>query len=353
MSLSFGLFFSGQLPLDGSRSAGDEYRTILDLAEEGEELGFESVWLTEHHFAADSYMPGIFPLLGALAARTTTIKLGAGVILAPFNHPLRVAEDAAVVDLLSGGRLLLGLGLGWRDEEFRVFNVPRRRRVALLEDAIAVVWTALRGERFTYRGPTIEVEDCRIMPSPGRELPVWLGATADPGLRRVGELADAYISGFTSAENFAHRLSIVDASAREAGRTTPVPAAAMIDCWPGAAGQTVLDGAWAATDIYRSWHAGNDTADTPLVMPVHEPGDAPPLLQHGDPSAVAAGLRAFVDAAGDRDFLLCLRFAFPGVDPADTRRAMRIFASEVVPLLTGRPEPLGTPGVLTIRGGLG
>ena len=82
----------------------------------------------------------------------------------------------------------------------------------------------------------------------------------------------AYISGFTSAENFAHRLSVVDASSREAGRPTPLPAAAMIDCWPGIAGQTVLDAAWAATDIYRAWHAGSDTADTPLVMPRHERG---------------------------------------------------------------------------------
>lgn len=349
MSLRFGLFFSGQLPLDGSRSAGDEYRIILDLAEEGEQLGFESVWLTEHHFAADSYLPSIFPLLGALAARTQTIKFGAGVILAPFNDPIRVAEDAAVVDLLSGGRLLLGLGLGWRAEEFRVFNVPRRRRVAHLEDAIAVVWTALRGERFTYRGPTIEVEDCRIMPSPGRDIPVWLGATADPGLRRVGQRADAYISGFTSAENFAHRLAVVDGSAREAGRPTPVPAAAMIDCWSGIPDRTVLAGAWAATDIYRRWHAGDDAAETELTMPVHEPDEAPPLLQHGDPWQVAAGLREFVDAAGERDFLLCLRFAFPGVDPDQTRRAMRDFASDVVPLLTAGREPLGPPGVLTSR----
>jgi alkanesulfonate monooxygenase SsuD/methylene tetrahydromethanopterin reductase-like flavin-dependent oxidoreductase (luciferase family) len=344
VSLRLGLFFSGQLPLDGSRSAGDEYQIIIDLAGEGERLGFESVWLTEHHFAADSYLPTIFPLLGAIAARTTTIKLGAGVILAPFNNPIRVAEDAAVVDLLSGGRLLLGMGLGWRGEEFRVFNVPRRKRVAHLEDALAVVWTALKGERFSYSGPTIQVEDCRIMPSPGRAIPIWLGASADPGLERVGAVADAYISGFTSAQNFAHRLAVVDEAARAAGRPVPMPVAAMIDCWPGTPDARVLAGAWAATDIYRRWHAGDDTAESVLTMPDHEPGDAPPLLQHGDPDDIAAGLGQFVDAARGRDFLICLRFAFPGVDPDLTRDAMRTFAADVMPRLTSAWEPTSGAG---------
>jgi alkanesulfonate monooxygenase SsuD/methylene tetrahydromethanopterin reductase-like flavin-dependent oxidoreductase (luciferase family) len=334
MTLRIGLFFSGQLPLDGSRPAGDEYRAILDLAEEGERLGFEAVWLTEHHFAADAYLPSIFPLLAAIAARTSTIKVGAGVVLAPFNHPIRLAEDAAVTDLLSGGRLLLGLGLGWRDEEFRVFGIPRRRRVGYLEDAIAVVWTALRGERFSYAGSTINVDNCRVMPAPGRELPIWLGASADPGLVRVGQLADAYISGFTSAENFAHRLSVVDESARAAGRPNPLPAAALIDCWCGSPDPRVLAGAWAATDIYRVWHAGGDTAEVPLAMPVHDSDEPPPLLVHGQPAEVAAGLRRFVDAAGARDLMLCLRFAFPGVGPQATREAMRAFAGAVAPLLT-------------------
>jgi alkanesulfonate monooxygenase SsuD/methylene tetrahydromethanopterin reductase-like flavin-dependent oxidoreductase (luciferase family) len=334
--VSFGLFFSGQLPLQGERSAGDEYRIVLDLAAEGERLGFSSVWLTEHHFAADSYLPSIMPMLAAIAARTSTIGLGAGVMLAPFNNPIRLAEDAAVVDQLSGGRLILGIGLGWRDEEFRAFGVPRSRRTALLEDSIRVVWEALRGDRVTYQGRAISVEDVRIRPSAERQLSIWMGASADAGLLRVGRLADAYISGFTSADNFAHRLAVVDGAAAAAGRKLRMPAAAMVDCWCGVADGALLAGAWAATDIYRAWHAGEDTADRPLVLPSHPPGEAPPLLVHGSSDKVVDGLRAYITAAADRQFTLCLRFAFPGVEPDRTRESMAVFAREVAPALRER-----------------
>jgi alkanesulfonate monooxygenase SsuD/methylene tetrahydromethanopterin reductase-like flavin-dependent oxidoreductase (luciferase family) len=329
----FALYFTGQLPQDGSRSAEEEYRLILDLAAEGEALGFDSVWLSEHHFAGDSYLPSIFPILAAMAARTSTIELGAGVVLAAFNHPIRLAEDATVVDLLSGGRLILGLGLGWRDEEFRVFQVAREGRAHRLEDAVSIVRAATANERFSYTGRTIQVEDCRIMPRPLRQLPVWIAAALSPALRRVGRMGDGYIGGFLTPDDFAERLAVVDEAAREAGRSETLPAAILVDVWPGETTEAVRRGAWAATDIYKVWHADGDTPARPLALPDHPADEAPPLLVSGDPATVAGRIQQYVSAAGERELTMCLRFAFPGVERESIKLAMTRFVESVGPAI--------------------
>src|SRR6266571_3977116 len=114
MALHIGIgLFTAQVPPDSPRTFVQEYREIVDLARLAETLGFESA--TEH------------------------IKLGTGVLLTPFHHPLRVAEDAATVDLISGGRLILGLGLGWREEEFRMFGMPLASRVGRTTDTVDVL----------------------------------------------------------------------------------------------------------------------------------------------------------------------------------------------------------------------
>src|SRR6266568_3101933 len=129
MAVHIGIgLFTGQVPPDSGRTFAQEYREVLDLVRLAETLGFDSAWVSEHHGAGDGYLPSLLPMLAAFAASTDRILLGTGVMLTPFHDPLRLAEDAAVVDQLSGGRLVLGLGLGWRDEEFRMFGVPKSER---------------------------------------------------------------------------------------------------------------------------------------------------------------------------------------------------------------------------------
>src|SRR2546428_11912534 len=109
-------------------SYSELYRRHVDLCVEAEDLGYDTVWLTEHHFVEDGYSPSLLPIAAAIAARTKKIRIGTFVLLLPLHNALRVAEDAATVDIISNGRLDLGLGQGYRVDEFISFNIPRNER---------------------------------------------------------------------------------------------------------------------------------------------------------------------------------------------------------------------------------
>src|ERR1700747_2458597 len=127
--------------------------------------GYDAVWLTEHHFSDYSVCPSI-PVMGAYAAgRTTNIRIGAGVTLAAFYHPLRLAEELALLDVLSGGRVNWGAGRGFDAREFRTFKVPTNESQERFREAVDVVLHAWRSDRLTYQGRFFSFEDVEVLPN--------------------------------------------------------------------------------------------------------------------------------------------------------------------------------------------
>src|SRR3712207_5495169 len=148
---TFGLWydFRQKLPLgDYARF----YAECLEEIEEGERLGFTGVWLSEHHFVDDGYLPSPLVVAAAIAARTERIRIGTNVLLLPMHHPLRVAEDAAVVDLVSGGRFILGVGQGYVQHEFETLGFDRKFRPSLFEEGIEVIRQAWEEGHVGYEG---------------------------------------------------------------------------------------------------------------------------------------------------------------------------------------------------------
>src|SRR5436190_8776335 len=196
MAVQVGIgLFTGQVPPESGRTFAQEYREVLDLVRLAETLGFDSAWVSEHHGGGDGYLPSLLPMLAAFAAATERMKLGTGVLLTPFHDPLRLAEDCAVVDQLSNGRLILGLGLAWREEEFRMWGQQPRERLLRTVETIEVLRRAWTGERFSFEGKHYRYDRVLITPTPAQEggVPIWLGGFADAAVRRAGRIGDGYI----------------------------------------------------------------------------------------------------------------------------------------------------------------
>ena len=149
--------------------------------------GLDLVWFTEHHFVEDGYLPSWIPVAAAMAARTRHVRFSCDVCLLPFNHPIRLAEDLAVLDNISGGRVEIGVGMGYAPHEFRGFGLPVSRRVSLTDEGIAVLRRAFTGERFSFTGKRYDFHDVRITPGyvqPGGP-PLWVAAMSEAGALRA------------------------------------------------------------------------------------------------------------------------------------------------------------------------
>jgi alkanesulfonate monooxygenase SsuD/methylene tetrahydromethanopterin reductase-like flavin-dependent oxidoreductase (luciferase family) len=185
--LRMGVAYDFRNPPDSGIDNPSLYAAILDQVAWLDGLGLDHVWFTEHHFVDDGYLPSWIPVAGAMAARTKRIRFGCDVCLLPFNHPIRLAEDLAVLDNLSGGRIELGCGMGYAPHEFRGFGMPVARRVSLTNEGIEVLQRCFTGERFSFQGQRYQFDDVRITPGYVQPdgPPLWLAAMSRGGALRA------------------------------------------------------------------------------------------------------------------------------------------------------------------------
>ena len=186
--MQFGLFGGARAKRGGPAGDSQGYSDFIDYVCEAERLGFRSIFLVEHHFTGHAQVSASLTLLSYLAARTRTIRLGTAVVVLPWHNPVLVAEEAATLDLLSGGRLDFGVGKGYRDYEFSGFCVPIEEATERFDEAMAVIrkaWTS--AGRFSHHGKRWHFADVIVEPAPAQRPhpPFWLGAGSADSIRRA------------------------------------------------------------------------------------------------------------------------------------------------------------------------
>lgn len=194
MPLTFGYLYDFRNPQQWWRPWSHLYGETLDLVAWTETVGFDGAWVPEHHGADDGYLPAPNVILAAMAARTSTIRLGAAIAIAPLYDPVRFAEECAVLDILAEGRLETGVAIGYRGREYAMFGQRLEQRGRRFDEFLQIVRALWAGETVNFSGAHYNVSRARITPPPPRgTLPLYLGGFTPRALDRVAEYGDGYL----------------------------------------------------------------------------------------------------------------------------------------------------------------
>jgi probable F420-dependent oxidoreductase len=324
----------GFIPTEGGRL----YREALAEVERAEALGFDSVWMEEHHGVPDHYWPSPLTVLSGFATRTSRLRLGTDVVVAPFYDPVRLAEDGAMLDVISGGRFVLGIAIGYRPDEFAMYRTPLEGRGARFVEALSVIRALWTRETVTHPGPHYPLTDVRLEPKPVQKPhpPIWIGGWGELTLRRAARLAEAWIPGPTAnLDKLLDGRRRYEEELRAAGRSTPTE-------WPLTRDTVIADtdeAAWALAERhllvnYRDEYGGGQwkhpfigSADRTPVNRLDALGQDRFII--GGPERCIAQVRRFVEAFGT-DHLI-FRLFFPGMPHAHILHELDLLGREVIP----------------------
>ena len=342
MSIDCGFLFPFRNPDFARRPWVDVYRDDLALAVESEALGFDHVWLTEHHFVDDGYSPSLMPIATAIAMQTQTVRIGTFVLLLPLHATVRLAEDVATADVIANGRIDLGVGLGYRIGEFAGMGISPRERGARFAEQLPLLRRLLDGETVSCDGRFHQFNDAHLMPpAVQKPLPIWVGARGDKALDRAARLG-CHLAGVSSE----HRLKYRAALTRNGREPDAYHVSQMVlvyvadtktQAWNEAARPV-----HHMLSLYRDWaaEAGDDNNDDQATRGIPAPADLmreqagtffgePAFI--GTPEFVYAGLRELLQRSPCTH--LVLMGVLPGAPLAGTRRSIELFAREVMPHL--------------------
>ena len=347
--MDFGLFFLMQR--DEAWSEQAVYDSALTQMLAAESLGYHSVWIAEHHFADYGICPTPTVLAAYLAARTTTLRLGMGVSLLPLHHPVDLAEQLAVLDVVSGGRLDVGIGRGGTLQDYQTFQSDRGDSRPRVEEGVALMQACWRGQPFEFRGRFHSAERLHVRPSPAQRPhpPLFIAANSEDSVRSAARLGLPTLSSyFVPVNELCRRHGIYREEASARGRSDEEIDALERQSWGmrvvhvGPSREEALRVTEAPFMGYqrriaalRSEGLGGglpDTFDRSLVRlrPFQDYLDDG-LALIGGPDEVRSGLEEYLEATCYQQVMLLM--ALPGLETEPALSSMRLFSEEIAPAL--------------------
>ena len=338
--------FMDHLPCAEWQSEGQRYHDILAQIELGDQLGFDTAWLAEIHFFPNvSRLASPLTVLAAAAQRTQRIRLGTAVTLLPLHNPLKIAEEAATVDILSGGRLELGVGRGAAPSMFAAYNVPAEETRERFVEALEVIRQAWTSERLSYQGKYVRVQDLPVFPRPVQKPhpPLRIAANSPETYTIAGRLglpifATPLIAGsMDKLREYigAHRESLPAGVKQDVAVAFPVHVAASRaqarrECEPSLMHffsflEQRRPDIQALPESYQAFQKAVDRLKGITYEEVENLGGV-----FGDPEYCAARVRALQEEFRMNEFI-CYFNQGGLIDHAAVRRSMELFAQEVIP----------------------
>jgi probable F420-dependent oxidoreductase len=345
--MKFGLSLAVKSPTPWGQPLAQVYRDVLGDVELAEELGFDSVMITEHHFTEDGWCPAPLVLAGAIAARTSRVRIGTAILILPFYNPVRLAEDVAVLDVISGGRAVLGVGMGYRSQEFDGLGLAMSERLPRFLEGLEILRRCWTEDEVEYEGAFFKIRGARVRPRPVQAggPPIWVGANTKAGIRRAAELGLTYYFGNAAPLGvLSERVAYFDDALRAVGRnpqTVEKPVMRELYVAPSS------DQAWSEASegivySYREELIGlgfgvvtQDDQGRPEVVttrdhPIFEPHRlAADRMVIGSPDDCIEEIGRYQRLLGATEILF--RVHHPGMPTSKVRACLELFAREVLP----------------------
>jgi alkanesulfonate monooxygenase SsuD/methylene tetrahydromethanopterin reductase-like flavin-dependent oxidoreductase (luciferase family) len=340
MTMDFGTFLLLQSP--SARSSTEIYARGIEIAQAAESLGFGNIWLAEHHFSTYGYLSRPTQLASYIAAKTTRLRVGTAVIVVPLHHPLVVAEEIATLDVLSAGRLDVGLGRGYQPYEFERFGLDLATGRARWDESIDIIMKALGGQPFSYDGKFFKIPETMVFPQAVQQPrpPVWITAQSPESLEgAVRRGFNVLTGGFgISIDRLAEFRRLFDRVVAEVKPPEPLEVGAQRAVYVAdsqAEARAAADEARWNMRVTLSLRNHYERVERGRAIPVPAPSepDIDDLLDRylviGTPDVCIRQIRRLQDQVGITHFNCS--FWFADVDQPRVLRSMERFAREVMP----------------------
>ena len=335
--MKFGIYSSIANPPRGE----DLPRCVDEVIEEArlaEQAGFDSCFFGEHHQDRDGFLPSPLIVCTAVAASTTRLRVGTSVILLPLHHPVRLAEDVVTLDIISKGRVTVGVGLGYQDADFRAFGVSMSDRVELFEEKVQILRDCWSGQEFSFDGKHHQIENLRVRPDPVQKPhpPLWIGAGAPVSARRAGAIGDALVT--TPSTTLGNTCRLIDQYRRSAEAADKKPQVVIMrDAWVAGSRKEAEEVYGPEVLAAYRYYWRNGLSEFKSIKDESEltlDRIAKDRLILGDPEECLTEFQRWSEATGAETCLLRLRHAHSGgPSHAQIMKTIDLIGDRIIPYL--------------------